>query len=336
MFNDSAKKSGLNDSFQGFHTQTWSQSIVQLEEAGTNYVIATVLGTSGSTPRASGTKMVICGDHIYDTLGGGHLEFVIIEKARELIVQGKSAQVIEQFHLAANLGQCCGGGAVILFEVITSEHMKLDVYGAGHVAQALIPILAKLPVQVRWIDNREDVFPDYIPSNVTKIVDEYPVEQAKHAAGNSAFLILTHNHQLDFELTEAILKRNDSLWLGVIGSDTKAKRFKHRLIHREYCEADIEKMICPVGMSNISGKLPMEVAVSISGQIIQLYQQYNLDKGHSDKQGSREGLQWKTLKNALVLGNAESESETAQMSEKKSAKSTSEQEHAIEAQVISE
>ncbi len=331
-----SKTSGLNDSFQGFHTQTWSQSIAQLEEAGTNFVIATVLGTSGSTPRASGTKMVICGDHIYDTLGGGHLEFVVIEKARELIAQGKSAQVIEQFHLAANLGQCCGGGAVILFEVIASEHMKLDVYGAGHVAQALIPILAKLPVQVRWIDNREDVFPEYIPSNVTKVVDEFPVEQAKQATANSAFLILTHNHQLDFELTEAILKRNDSLWLGVIGSDTKAKRFKHRLMHREFSESDIEKMICPVGVSSINGKLPMEVAVSISGQIIQLYQQYNLDKGHPAKQGSREGLQWKTLKNALVLGNAEGESETVQMSEKKSAESTSEQEQTIKAQVISE
>lgn len=333
MSNTDSNSSSLNNSFQGFHSQSWAQSIAQLEDSGINYVIATVIGTSGSTPRASGTKMVISDNNIYDTLGGGHLEFVVIEKARELLIQGKSVQLIEQFHLAANLGQCCGGAATILFEVIASEHMQLDVYGAGHVAQALIPILAKLPVQVRWIDNREDVFPQHIPSNVKKVIDEFPVEQAKQAKANTAFLILTHNHQLDFELTEAILKRNDAFWLGVIGSDTKAKRFRHRLSHREFSASDIEKMICPVGISEVNGKLPMEVAVSISGQIIQLYQQYKLDVGHTVKQGSREGLQWKTLKNSLVL--SQSEDELA-MSETALKESTSEQEKKMKAQVISE
>lgn len=295
------ENSRLNDSFQGFHTQNWSQAIAQLEQAGTDYVIATVLGTSGSTPRASGTKMVICGDHIFDTLGGGHLEFAVIKKARELIVSGQSTQHIEQFHLAANLGQCCGGGAVILFEVMTCQHLKLDVYGAGHVAQALMVILEKLPIKIRWIDNREDVFPQYIPKNVTKIIDESPVEQSKLADKNSAFLILTHNHQLDFELTENILKRQDSLWLGVIGSETKAKRFKHRLAHREFINTDIQKMVCPVGLSNIAGKLPMEVAVSIAGQIMEIYQSMALDKNNHVTTNKREGLQWKALKNSLVL-----------------------------------
>lgn len=300
----------LNDSFQGFHTQRWFESIVQLEQAGTDYVIATVLGTSGSTPRATGTKMIICGDHIYDTLGGGHLEFDVIEKARTLLVNGKSTQVIEQFHLAANLGQCCGGGVVILFEVMTSQLMTLDIYGAGHVAQALISIIAQLPIRIRWIDNRENVFPEDIPCNVTKVVDESPVDQIKLAYANSAFLILTHNHQLDFELTEAILKRHDVLWLGVIGSDTKAKRFKYRLSHKEFNDTQIQKMICPVGLANVSGKLPMEVAVSISGQLIGLYQRekerkqtapsYFSDSTESNTLGNHEGLSWKTVKNALI------------------------------------
>ena len=99
----------LNESFQGFHTQNWAQAINEHEQSGTNYVIATVLGTNGSTPRGTGSKMVISGEHIYDTLGGGHLEYVVIEKARELLAKGEAAQVIEQFNLGANLGQCCGG-----------------------------------------------------------------------------------------------------------------------------------------------------------------------------------------------------------------------------------
>ncbi|TYK66645.1 xanthine dehydrogenase accessory protein XdhC [Colwellia echini] len=303
-----SKSSQLNQSFQGFHQQTWSQAIYQLEGAGDDYVIATVLGTHGSSPRATGTKMVISADNIYDTLGGGHLEFKAIEKARELLRNGESIQMVESFNLGATLGQCCGGSVVVMFEALVSSKMRLDIYGAGHVAQALVPILAQLPLSIRWIDSRADIFPQYIPNNVNKIVDEEPTEQAKTAKANSAFLILTHNHQLDFDLTETILKRDDALWLGVIGSDTKAKRFRHRLTHREFADSQVAKMTCPVGLSNVVGKLPMEVAVSIAGQIISLYQS-NWQANGATAQApntakstakSNKGLQWQQLKNVLM------------------------------------
>lgn len=284
----------LNQSFQGFHGQSWSQAAYQLENAGTHYVLITVLGTAGSVPRASGTKMVVTAENIFDTIGGGHLEFKAIEKARSLLIQNQSEQVIEQYKLGANLGQCCGGMAVIMFEVMISQHLQLDVYGAGHVAQALMNIIAQLPIKARWIDSRADVFPEHIPQNVLKVIDEEPTKQAQVATANTASLILTHNHQLDFELVETILNKSDSLWLGVIGSETKAKRFKNRLVHRDFSSQQIEKMICPVGLENISGKRPMEVAVSISGQLMNLYQQ------KQPAPTKREGMQWHTLKQALI------------------------------------
>jgi len=284
----------LNQSFQGFHTQNWAQAIAQHEQSGTNYVIATVLGTNGSTPRGTGSKMVISGEHIYDTLGGGHLEFAVIKKARELLVQGEAMQAIEQFNLAANLGQCCGGVATVMLECMQCERFTLDIYGAGHVAQALIGILAQLPIRIRWIDNRADVFPEQIPANVVKIIDEEPTQQIKHAPNNNNYLILTHNHQLDFELTQAIIKRGDANWLGVIGSDTKAKRFKQRLTHRNFTAEQVKQMTCPVGLKNVTGKLPMEVAISISAQLIGLYQ------AEQTTAPKRQGLQWRTLKNALI------------------------------------
>ena len=67
-----------------------------------------------------------------------------------------------------------------------------------------------------------------------------PVDQVKSAKKGNAFLILTHNHQLDFELCQAILKRDDALWMGVIGSETKAKRFQYRLTQRGFSEQQIE------------------------------------------------------------------------------------------------
>ncbi|MCH2057620.1 MAG: xanthine dehydrogenase accessory protein XdhC [Thalassotalea sp.] len=298
----------LNQTISGFHQQSWSQAIAKLEQAGTDYVIATIVGTTGSTPRAASSKMVITAYDIFDTLGGGHLEYKVIEHARKLLLQGETTQDLSHFQLGANLGQCCGGAAVVMFETMVCQKLRLNVYGAGHVAQALIPILGQLPVRINWIDNRADIFPEHMPENVIKVVDEEPVEQAKIAVDNMAHLILTHNHQLDFALAEAIIKAGNASWLGVIGSETKAKRFKHRLAHRDFNQEQIAQMTCPVGLSNVSGKLPMEVAVSIAGEIINLYQSAHTgfnqaDSGHEGNTSTkkREGLQWQSLQQSLKL-----------------------------------
>ena len=99
----------LNSSNQGLHAHNWLQAANELEANGETYALVTVLGTSGSTPRASGTKMVISENDIYATIGGGHLEFKAIEHARELLKQGQTCQAVENFQLGASLGQCCGG-----------------------------------------------------------------------------------------------------------------------------------------------------------------------------------------------------------------------------------
>ncbi|TEW47093.1 xanthine dehydrogenase accessory protein XdhC [Psychromonas algicola] len=286
-------------SAQGLHPHSWLQAINELEANGDTYALITVLGTSGSTPRAIGTKMVISEKNIYATIGGGHLEFKAIEHARELLKQEQTCQAVENFQLGASLGQCCGGTVVVLFEVFVNDKMHLDIYGAGHVAQALIPILAQLPIRIRWIDSRADLFPAEVPSNVQKVIDEQPVDQVKSAKKDNAFLILTHNHQLDFDLCQAILKRDDALWMGVIGSDTKAKRFQYRLTQRGFSEQQIEQMICPVGLKEVTGKLPMEVAIAISGQLVELYQ------SQQTKQSNQQGAQWKSLTNNLIHLSAE-------------------------------
>jgi xanthine dehydrogenase accessory factor len=73
---------------------------------------------------------------------------------------------------------------------------------------------------------------------------------------------------------------------------TKAERFKKRLQHRTYSEEQVAQIICPVGLTDVPGKLPMEVAVSIAGQLIAIENQ--------DKQTPlKRGLAWKTLKQEL-------------------------------------
>jgi xanthine dehydrogenase accessory factor len=283
----------LNKNTNGFHAQNWTQAVAQLSQHNTDFVLVTLLGSAGSTPRPQGTKMVVTADDIYDTVGGGHLEFKVIAQARALLVSETDSQKIEHFPLGASLGQCCGGSVSVLFEKMVTHVPVVHLHGAGHVAHALVSVLSQLPLQVNWVDSRADLFPEAVPANVTVTVDDAPEETVKHAQAGDLFVVLTHNHQLDFLLTEKILKRNDSAFLGVIGSQTKAERFKLRLQHRGFSDEQVSAMTCPVGLPEVTGKRPMEVAVSIAGQLIAQYQQQLPPKQ------TREGLQWKSLKQEL-------------------------------------
>ena len=272
----------------------WFDAVQFCEQNGEAYVIATVLGGAGSIPRDQGSKMVITANSQFDTLGGGHLEFKVTEQARELIAKNEVGNQVQHFPLGASLGQCCGGSVTVLFESFVRQGMHLTVFGAGHVAKALIKILGDLPGQVNWVDNREDMFPQAqdIPVNVKMHLMEYPVDMVKTLPANSQILVLTHNHQLDYEIVEAAIKRNDLSFIGCIGSDTKAKRFQMRLQHKGFDKSQIDTMVCPVGELDIPGKLPMQVAVSMAAQLIKF-----LDDGKSKP--LRQGISWKTIKTEL-------------------------------------
>lgn len=246
----------------------WFEALNELQQSGEPLVLITVLATAGSTPRDAATKMVVTASEQWDTIGGGNLEFQAVARAREFLAGGAARTEVEQFELGASRGQCCGGATQLLYEVLVNTRQPLAVFGAGHVAQRLLPILAPLDVQLTLIDSRSDWLAD-APPNVSTDCLANPVDAIADLPEHSWVLILTHNHQLDFDLVQAALKRPDLGYIGVIGSATKAKRFRQRLAHRGWSDADIERMICPVGVLDIPGKRPAEVAVSIAGQLIQ-------------------------------------------------------------------
>ena len=136
----------------------WVTAAYELSRQGSTYVVATIVGISGSTPRNNGTKMVITENEIFDTIGGGHLEHKVIKFANQLLVEDKDCQQLEHFQLGIHLDQCCGGSANVLFECFASNKVNIMLFGAGNVAQALIPILSSLPCKIKWVDNREKQF----------------------------------------------------------------------------------------------------------------------------------------------------------------------------------
>lgn len=271
----------------------WLDAAQQLSQQGQSYVLVTLLGVRGSAPRDSGTKMVISDSATFDTIGGGHLEYKATEIAQQLIRDGQSGQKIEHFPLSAKLGQCCGGSTSVLFETFINTNINVVMFGAGHVGHAIAPMLAGLPVNLHWVDERSDLFPAVNARNTKHIVSEVPSDEVASMPHNSYYIILTHNHQRDFDITSAILKRGDAKYIGLIGSDTKWKRFKQRFSHRGFNDEQIASITCPVGLSDVPGKLPMEVAVSIVGQVINLYQQELAPVPH------KQGVQWDELKQML-------------------------------------
>lgn len=281
--------------------QNWSSATYQLNQQGKAYVMVTLIGITGSTPRDSGTKMVITNDEFFDTIGGGHLEFKATKFAHKLLKKGVNAQHIEHFQLGSQLGQCCGGTATVLFECFAATGINIMLFGAGHVGQALMPILSALPCQITWVDSRAEQFPANAETlnNTCVIVSETPEDEVANMPANSYFIVMTHNHQMDFDISQAILKRGDFAYLGLIASDTKWRRFKQRYKHRDIDEALVERMHCPIGLPDVTGKLPMEVAVSVAGQIISCYQANEHQNIVQDK-GTQQGVPLKTIKQLVT------------------------------------
>lgn len=273
----------------------WVDAVNDLTAQGEAYVLVTILGVRGSAPRDSGTKMVVTADRSYDTIGGGHLEYKAVEIAHRILAGGDTQQHIEHFPLGPSLGQCCGGSTSLLFEPFAASRINIMLFGAGHVGQALAPILSGLPCRLSWVDTREELFPANATnsSNVVKVVSDTPADEVDTMPANSYYIVMTHNHQLDYEICRRVLKREDFGYLGLIGSDTKWKRFQQRFDHRGIAPELVQRINCPVGLSAVPGKRPMEVAVSIAGEIIGLYQRDEPAKP------TQQGLHWKELKTML-------------------------------------
>jgi len=250
----------------------WIAVLGELREKREPCVLITVLDEKGSVPRDRGSKMVVTRERSYLTIGGGHLEFSCIGQARDLLSRGQQTPHTEQFALGARLGQCCGGMTTILFEPLMQQQPQIAVFGAGHVGQALVSLLSTLPCHIHWIDEREGQF-NLVPPGVTVCQAEDPRDQVQAMPVGSYFIVMTHHHPRDLELCEAILRRGDYRYFGVIGSATKRQRFEYRLEGKGFSRQQLNTMRCPMGLPDVKGKLPAEIAVAVAAEIITVYQQ---------------------------------------------------------------
>lgn len=148
----------------------------------------------------------------------------------------------------------------------------LVLFGAGHVGAAIVRMLGELPCHVTWVDERDDMFPDEIPANVKVEATDIPEAIVDAVPAGSSFLVLTHSHALDQRLSEAILRRHDAGWFGLIGSKTKRMQFEHRLRERGIADERLADMVCPIGIAGITGKQPAVIATAVCAQLLQVWE----------------------------------------------------------------
>jgi xanthine dehydrogenase accessory factor len=160
-------------------------------------------------------------------------------------------------------------GAVTLAERLDDAFPPLWLYGAGHVGQALARILTELPLSLTWIDSRAGQFPAQMPDEVHLLHISDPVASVATAPAGARFLVMTHSHPLDYALCRAILERGDFAWAGLIGSMSKAARFRSRLSRDGVGARAIARLVCPIGIGGIASKWPAAIAVGVAAQLLQ-------------------------------------------------------------------
>jgi xanthine dehydrogenase accessory factor len=249
-------------------------------------VVVEVVAARGSVPRGVGTRMLVSTDATSGTIGGGHLELKAITYARAMLARGMVARDELSFALGPSLGQCCGGAMTLAFAPLDAEVLMrwpagaplfhLQLHGAGHVGRAIATLLATLDVEVDWFDQRDDGFPATTalgspwPAHIRRTSIDTVEAEVAHAPAGASFLVLTHEHALDLRITEAILRRGDFAYCGLIGSKTKRASFARRLAERGIASAAIARLTCPIGDPAITGRAPEVIAIAAVAELLRV------------------------------------------------------------------
>ncbi|MEM9028264.1 MAG: xanthine dehydrogenase accessory protein XdhC [Pseudomonadota bacterium] len=146
--------------------------------------------------------------------------------------------------------------------------IPLYIYGAGHVGRALVDIVSRLNFDVRWVDTGPQRFPSVIPPNVERVVVQEPERMAAMAPPDAYHVVMTYSHAMDLAICHSVLSTNKFGFLGLIGSHTKSQLFRRRLREAGLAETVIQRLVCPIGLPQIQGKAPAEIAVAVAAQLL--------------------------------------------------------------------
>jgi len=257
----------------GVNQQEWLEALDGFRAAGTPCAQVLVIGVKGSAPREVGARMIVADGRLaWGTIGGGRLEHLAIERAAALTAEGEARAITEAVPLSEKAGQCCGGEVTLYIESFVWRRPRLVVFGAGHVAQALAGLGDYIGADVLLVDARsaEEIEPPLPakPPFETLFIDA-PEAEIDEIPNDSLVVVMTHDHALDQEIIARALKRGGFPYVGLIGSDRKWTRFRHRLGQRGFTDADLARVTCPIGVVKGS-KEPRKIALSVACEVAEV------------------------------------------------------------------
>ena len=142
------------------------------------------------------------------------------------------------------------------------------IFGGGHCAQALAPLLHTVGFRVTIFEER----PEYgcrenFPTAEQIILGDYTrISHWLECTGDDYIVIMTNGHSFDLEVQDQVL-RGDFAYVGVIGSRKKTAAVNQKLRERGVSEEAISRVHTPIGTS-IKAVTPEEIGISIAGELI--------------------------------------------------------------------
>lgn len=244
-------------------------------------VVAELTRVRGSSPREAGAFVVVAGEGLIGTIGGGALEHMVIGRARQALRDGIAPGAMD-VPLGPEIGQCCGGRVEVALRVLTpaladelvarverqqGQWPHVWLFGSGHVGKALARALAALPLQVHVIDTRPDELRD-LPVGIEARAVPMPEAVVRSAPAGSSFVILTHDHALDFLIAAEALKRADAPYVGMVGSATKRARFASWYRSEGGTTEALDRLTLPIGAMGLVDKRPEVIAALAAAEIM--------------------------------------------------------------------
>lgn len=265
----------------GIYGGTWIDAVTRLRADRTPGVLVTLAEVRGHAPREAGAKMVVSAARTWGSVGGGNLEAVAVDRARDMINSGAASPGTLSVTLSDKAPyqhgvQCCGGEARMLLEPLPVVP-AVAIFGVGHVGLELARILARHDLDLHLIDARAEQLTGerlaVLADAVARVrVHETPV-LPEMVLGDlppgAHVLIMTHDHAEDAALCDAVLRQGEFGSIGLIGSAAKWARFTRRLADEGgHDPAAIERITTPIGLPDLDGKEPAVIAVSVAADLL--------------------------------------------------------------------
>lgn len=260
----------------------WLRAVHELREQRRAGVLVTVVAVRGHAPREAGAKMVVAADATWDSVGGGNLEAVAVERARALLAAGTREPQTLELALSDKAPyqhgvQCCGGEVTLLLEPLPVVP-SVAVFGMGHVGWELARILARHDLELHLVDSRPGQLAEERLATLGDAVAGVHVLQVPvlpelvlgELPPGTHVLIMTHDHAEDIALCDAALRQQSVGSIGLIGSSAKWARFRTKLTADGHGEDDLDRITTPIGLADLPGKEPATIAVSVAARLLQM------------------------------------------------------------------